>query len=153
MDLNSYPTRRYIPWLRWLSMLPTVPLLAIGTHTSVNIGVKLIVVLIVLALWITFYPIKQKFVFNDNGVELSFFARANILGQITLIFDIDGEMKSEKLGRLSRTSQYLHLDVLTHGVLRKYTLIHLGNSRYFFLSGQDQGASSSLRLVSNEFCF
>jgi hypothetical protein len=153
MAISSYPKRRYIPWLRWLLMVPTPLVLLLIRFTSVNIGLKLIDVLIIIVLWVTFYPIKQKFTFVDDGIEQTILARANIWGQITCRFNVDGEMKTKKLGRLSRTSQYLHFDVSMHGILQKFTLIHLGNTRYFFLSAQIQGATGNLNLVRNDYCF
>jgi len=151
--MSSYPKQKYIPWLRWLLMVPTPLMLLLIRFSSLNIGLKLIDALIIILLWVTFYPIKQKFIFVDDGIEQTIFARANIWGQVTCRFDVDGELKTKKLGRLSRTSQYLHFDVSKQGILQKFTLIHLANTRYFFLSGQIQGATSNLNLVCNDYCF
>ena len=134
-------------------MLASVSLLVFVMIGPMAPSVKIALFLAFATLLFTYYPIKQRFTLSDGQAEKSILVKANFFGRISIAYDASGKMNTLKMGKLSATTQQMIFALPFGDQTRSFTLIHLGNARYFLLSEQVNPQSARAAIVENTFCF
>ena len=150
---KTRPSRRYIPWVRWLFTLAAVLLLTVAARPDFPGAVRIAASVIAVLALLTHRPIHQKFVLADAHSTVLVRASANLIGNVSVRVASNGATRVVKLGHIGRLTRQMHFEANFGDTTRSFSLGHLTNAKYFLLG--ENGPSELQRAVvqENAFCF
>ncbi len=150
---NSYPARRYMPWARWLVMFFGIFVVILVHYRANGVPAKIGSLVAYITLFLTYYPIKQKFFVSDGDMTALLRAKANFFGYVSVDVEANGQRNTQKLGKIGYTTTYMQFTFQLGDGLRHFTLINLINTKYFLLSERSDLTLPRISIKRNVFCF